>query len=69
MIWDTADAKFIKGIEKFIEYRKTYKNSRVAFNYESPDGYKLGNWVRNVRVREIKITKGNKLILDELNFL
>ena len=32
-------------------------------------GYKLGFWVRNVRVGKIKVTNENKLILDGLNFL
>ncbi|MDA9645335.1 Helicase associated domain protein [Candidatus Actinomarina] len=68
-IWDTADAKFKKGIHFLQEYIEEFGHARVSFDYKSADGYNLGHWVRNVRIGKVIVTKDNKKILDELGFL
>ena len=68
-IWDTADAKFKTGIQHFREYTQENNSSRVVIDYTTPNGYKLGSWVSNVRKGKIHISEENKKILDSLNFL
>jgi hypothetical protein len=44
-------------------------NCRVPIGHESPDGYRLGEWVNNARVNRGKISAERKVRLDELGFI
>ena len=40
---------WINGINHLIEYTKKYHDANVQRDYKSPDGYRLGSWVKNIR--------------------
>ena len=37
---------WINGINHLIEYTKIYHDANVHRDYKSPDGYRLGSWVK-----------------------
>ena len=65
MIWQPRrDAPWLTGLEHAKAYRETYGNLLVPVDYISPDGYKLGGWIRYLRhVKSNKNRRGQ--ITDE----
>jgi hypothetical protein len=49
--WDTAEVKWQEGFNRLTEYVREHGNARVIPKYVTPDGYKLGLWMANLRSR------------------
>ena len=55
MVWDyRADSAWENGYEHAEAYKNEYGNLRVPIRYVSPDGYRLGAWIRRNRNTFIK---------------
>ena len=53
---------FQQGIHKLRDYKSEYGDMLVPKNYETLDGFKLGNWVRHKRKAKSKGTLCNDQI-------
>ena len=51
MIWDVHGNSWREGYEALCEYYREYGNADVIARYVSPDGFLLGKWVSNLRVK------------------
>ena len=49
--WDTIEDKWEEGLRRLTEYAKENGHARVPPKYVTDDGYKLGQWVSNLRMR------------------
>lgn len=52
MIWSVPEEQWEQGFQEAEEYYRTNGNLRVAINYVSNNGYKLGVWIRSQRKQE-----------------
>ena len=52
--WDPFTEQWEEAFEHLQSYVKQYGNARVPSNYVTPDGFKLGSWVRNQRHNKSK---------------
>ena len=66
-IWSVHDKAWDDFIHHLEEYIKTYKNSEIVRSYVSPDDYKLGSRINNIKSRQ-QFIKGKpmrkQLLLD-----
>ena len=58
--------KFEEWYEDFLKYNQ---NGSVPVKFITPEGNKLGQWVRSVRVGDIKLTCEQKQMLNDVNFI
>ena len=63
MIWDTKDQNWKKALTGLQAYYKEHGNLDIKARYETPDGFKLGRWISNLRAK-VK-TKGLDQILTK----
>jgi len=70
-IWDVDEFRWNEGFNELEKYYAKNKNSLVIFQYVSPNGYKLGDWVSMQRERLNRNTLNQDRIkkLDNLNFV
>lgn len=63
MIWDTKDRNWKKALAELQTYYSEHGNLDIKARYETSDGFKLGRWISNLRVK-VK-TKGLDQTLTE----
>ena len=70
-VWDVYEHQWHHGIHKLHDYKSENGNISVPQTYETPDGFKLGNWVRDKRVAKLKGKLSSHQIkeLDDLGFV
>ena len=70
-VWDVNDHQWQQGIHKLHDYKSENGGVMVPWNYETSDGFKLGNWVSNKRLAKSKGKLSSDQIkeLDDLGFV
>ena len=71
------DANFIWALKKekrkfekwYMDFFKYSKDGSLPAKFITPEGYKLGRWIRNVRSGSIKLTVAQKQMLNNTNFV
>lgn len=58
--------KFEEWYEDFLKYNQ---NGYVPFDFITPEGNKLGQWVQSIRSGGIKLTCEQKQMLNDVNFI
>jgi superfamily II DNA or RNA helicase len=66
--WDPFTAQWEEGFQHFEAFVKEHGHPLVAHDYRSADGYRLGYWVGNLRVRTNRLSPEQKARLDALAF-
>jgi hypothetical protein len=66
--WDPITKQWEEGVEHLRAYVREYKDCRVPPRYKSADGFKLGTWVTNRRIRKHLLSPKQVEILDALGF-
>jgi hypothetical protein len=66
-VWDPFEAAWEDGLEHLRAFVNEHKHCQVPQQYKSPDGYNLGNWVRNTR-EPGSVSAERKARLDALGF-
>jgi superfamily II DNA or RNA helicase len=66
--WDPFATDWQEGFEHLQAFKKEHGHCRVPAKYKSPDGYRLGGWVRVNRTRQERISADRRERLDALNF-
>lgn len=73
MIWDENDLRWREALARLVTFREQHGHLRVPQMYTSPDGYRLGQWVSNLRIQRKAntpaLTATRVTELDELGFL
>lgn len=65
MIWDVPDYLWENNFAEAMSYYRTYGNLDVPHRYTSPNGIKLGIWIRNVRGIRAGLVKGARALTDD----
>lgn len=65
MIWDVPDYLWENNFAEAMSYYRTYGNLDVPHRYTSPNGIKLGMWIRNVRGIRAGLVKGARALTDD----
>ena len=70
-VWDVNDHQWQQGVRKLHDYKSENGGVMVPRNYETPDGFKLGNWVRHKRAAKFQGTLSSDQIkeLVDLGFV
>ena len=70
-IWDVLEHLWEQRIKRLQAYKSEHGHVLVPFDYETPDGFKLGVWVSQKRVAKSKGKLGDEQIkrLDDLGFV
>ena len=66
--WDPISSQWEDGFEHLQAYVKEYASCRVPRKYRSPDGYRLGGWVSEQRLKPDAIPPERKARLNSLSF-
>jgi hypothetical protein len=66
--WNVVTTRWEEAFDHFQVFVKEYKHCRVPQQYKSPDGYKLGQWVSNLRNKPGSISPEHRARLDALGF-
>ena len=66
--WDPLSTRWEEGYEHLQAFVKKYKHSDVAKEYRSPDGYRLGQWVRIRRANKDQLSPERIAQLETLGF-
>jgi len=56
---------FDEWFKDFVDHKQ---DGSVSFNFVTPEGYRLGRWVDNIRGGRIKLTEEQRRRLDEVGF-
>ena len=67
-IW-TKQRKSRKFEEWYEDLLKYSQNGYVPFDFITPEGNKLGQWVQNIRSGGIKLTCAQEQMLNDVNFI
>jgi superfamily II DNA or RNA helicase len=67
-IWSVYEHQFSVGLNALSEYQKKYGDCLVPAKHVQ-DGFRLGNWVQNLRKRKQKLDKNQLIALKELGFV
>ena len=67
-VW-TVKGKYRKFEEWFWDFLKYNQNGYVPFDFITPEGNKLGQWVQNIRSGGIKLTCAQEQMLNDVNFI
>jgi superfamily II DNA or RNA helicase len=51
-VWDVLDSQWDEGFTHMEQYVAEFGDARVPYDYKSPDGYRLGQWVTVQRSRQ-----------------
>lgn len=65
MIWDVPDYLWENNFAEAMAYYRKYGNLDVSYRYTSPNGIKLGIWIRNVRGIRAGLVKGARALTDD----
>ena len=70
-VWDVNDHQWQQGIDKLHDYKSDYGDMLVPKNYETLNGFKLGNWVNKKRVAKSngRLSSDQIKELDDLGFV
>ena len=68
-VWNVAKHLFDEGFQYLVAYKEEYGDLLVPNDYKTKSGYKLGQWVANIRPRIDRLTPENRARLDELGFI
>jgi predicted helicase len=68
-IWNVNSFKWEQGFKELRHYYKLNRDCLVAARYATDLGYKLGNWVGNVRASKKELTSERIKRLDEMGFI
>lgn len=66
-VWNSRDALWEEGFTRLREYCQQNGNCAVPHSLTLPDGYKLGNWVSNNRVKRQTMSHIRKSRLEALS--
>ena len=75
MIWEVSDYKWEAAIEELQKYHDQYGNVDVKARYVTEDGWALGKWVSNLRLKVKKyglnqtLTRAQQLQLEALGMI
>ena len=75
MIWDARDQSWNKALAELQTYFNEHGNLDIKARYETPDGFKLGRWVCNLRTKvrtkglDQALTPGQQQQLAELGMI
>ena len=67
-VW-TVKGKYRKFEEWFWNFLKYNQNGYVPFDFITPEGNKLGQWVQSIRSGSIKLTCAQEQMLNDVNFV
>ena len=65
-VWDSIEAKWMKGYQSLIEYVSREGNARVPSGFLTADGYPLGNWVGTNRLAENSKSPQRQQLLEKV---
>ena len=70
-VWDQLQEDFDAALAELAAYVQTHGTAKVPQDYETPDGFKLGDWCveRRKRRRQGKLPQDRIAALDELGFV
>ena len=66
-VWDVLDAAWEEGFTHLEQYVAMKGHARVPGAYTTPDGYKLGGWVKTQRSKKKKLSPQRRKRLEALN--
>lgn len=75
MIWNVSDNSWKEAVEELKAYYSKYGNLDIKKKYISPSGFKLGNWINNIRFKVKKygidqvLTKEQQIQLENLGMI
>lgn len=71
-IWDINEHHFELGLKNAKQFYDENQHWNIPFSYVSPDGFKLGQWARNYRSKNLerqkKVTKEKRKRFKEIGF-
>jgi len=65
--WHSRDTKWEKGLAYLKEYLEDNGDCLVPANYKTKDGYRLGQWVSENRIKKISMERNRIFLLEKLN--
>jgi superfamily II DNA or RNA helicase len=65
-VWDAKDAAWEKGFKYLKDYADREGNCNVPRNFQTDDGFLLGSWLGNQRIRQDSIFQERKCLLESL---
>ena len=65
--WHSRDTKWEIGLVYLNEYLEENGDCLVPANYRTKDGYRLGQWISENRMKKISMDKNRILLLEKLN--